>query len=165
MSGKYEIEKFNRKINFGLWQVKMRAILVGKQCVKALLGKSKKPDSLTEEQFDDMDEKALSLIQLSLSDEVLREVLKEDSAAGIWLRLEQLYMTKSISNRLLLMKRLEECKLKPGESLKRHLDEFDSLVMDLKNVDVEIQDEQLAIKVAMFFTFGVHALSRDSIVW
>ena len=84
MSGKYEIEKFNRKINFGLWQVKMRAILVGKQCVKALLGKEKKPASLTNEQFDDMDEMALSLIQLSLSDEVWREVLKEETTAGIW---------------------------------------------------------------------------------
>ena len=147
MSGKYEIEKFNRKINFGLWQVKMRAILVGKQCVKALLGKSKKLESMTEERFDEMDEKALSLIQLSLSDEVLREVLKEETAAGIWLKLESLYMTKSISNRLLLLKKLEECKLKSGESLKRHLDEFDSLVMDLKNVDVEIGDEQLAIKL------------------
>ncbi|GKC16877.1 zinc finger, CCHC-type containing protein [Tanacetum coccineum] len=39
-------------------------------------------------------------------DRVLREVTKETSAAGIWMKLSSLYMTKSLANRLYLKKKL-----------------------------------------------------------
>ncbi|RVW21953.1 Retrovirus-related Pol polyprotein from transposon TNT 1-94 [Vitis vinifera] len=45
-------------------------------------------------------EKAHSAIILSLGDTVLREVAKAKSAAEVWLKLESLYMTKSLANRL-----------------------------------------------------------------
>ena len=48
---------------------------------------------MKEEQWDEMDEKALSTIQLCLSREVLREVINEKSTASIWSKLESLYMT------------------------------------------------------------------------
>ena len=42
-------------------------------------------------------ERAHSAIILSLGDKVLREVAKEKSAADVWSKLENLYMTKSIA--------------------------------------------------------------------
>ncbi|GJW21503.1 retrovirus-related pol polyprotein from transposon TNT 1-94 [Tanacetum coccineum] len=39
---------------------------------------------------------------LCLDNKVLREVNKESSAAGVWLKLETLYMTKSLANKLYL---------------------------------------------------------------
>jgi hypothetical protein len=51
-------------------------------------------------------EKAHSAIQLYLSNEVLRKVVKENTASKLWLKLESLYMTKSLTNRLYLKKRL-----------------------------------------------------------
>ena len=65
---------------------------------KALEGKSKDPNSINDKQWEDLDEKALSLIQLSLSKKVLREVIRENSVGSLWLKLEFLYMTKSLSN-------------------------------------------------------------------
>ena len=53
-----------------------------------------------------MDEKALSAIQLCLSREVLREFINEKTAAGIWSKLESLYMTKSLANKLRLKEQL-----------------------------------------------------------
>ena len=52
------------------------------------------------------EEKAYSLIILSLSDEALYEVFEELAVVGLWFKLEKLFMTKSISNELLLKQRL-----------------------------------------------------------
>ena len=47
-----------------------------------------------------MVEKPYNVIILSLGDKVLRQVSKEKSATGVWSKLEGLYMTKSLVNRL-----------------------------------------------------------------
>ena len=66
MSTKFDIEKFDGKISFAIWRVQMQAILTQHGLKKALDGNSKKPSTMTDEQWDDMDEKALSVIQLCL---------------------------------------------------------------------------------------------------
>ncbi|GJW20938.1 retrovirus-related pol polyprotein from transposon TNT 1-94 [Tanacetum coccineum] len=58
-----------------------------------------------------LDEKAHSTILLSLSDEVLYEVADEETAAGVWKKLEKLYMTKSLTNKLLLKQRMVDVKM------------------------------------------------------
>nr|CAD1835542.1 unnamed protein product [Ananas comosus var. bracteatus] len=64
------------------------------------------PDSLTAEQKEEIDDKALTTIQLYLSDEILREILDEKITAGLRLKLESLYMTKSLTNKLYLKQHL-----------------------------------------------------------
>ena len=61
---------------------------------------------MSDEENDELMEKAHSAILLCLGNEVLHEVVEEDMAAKLWLRLESLYMTKSLTNRLYLKKRL-----------------------------------------------------------
>jgi hypothetical protein len=53
-----------------------------------------------------MIEKAASAIILCPGDKVLREVAKEKTGAEMWLRLEALYMTKSLVRKLFLKKQL-----------------------------------------------------------
>ena len=91
---KFDIEKFDRQVNFGLWKLKMKVILVQSGCHKALEGASKKPSGMTDDKWEEIDLKALSAIKLCLSNEVLREVAKETTAAGLWLKLKSLYMTR-----------------------------------------------------------------------
>ena len=45
-------------------------------------------------------EQAYSAILLSLGDEVPREIVDEETTAGLWLKLESQYMTTSLTNRL-----------------------------------------------------------------
>ena len=56
--------------------------------------------------MEEIDVKAKATITLCLSDEVLYNVLNEDTAAEMWNRLESLYMTKSLSNKLYMKKQL-----------------------------------------------------------
>ncbi|GJX75491.1 transposable element [Tanacetum coccineum] len=133
------VEKFNGKSNFSLWRVKVRALLK-QQGIWAPLAAD-----MSDAKFNSLDEKAHSTILLSLSDEVLYEVADEETAAGVWKKLEKLYMTKSLTNKLLLKQRLFSLRMKEGSTLKDHLDALNSILMDLKNVDVKIDDEDAAL--------------------
>ncbi|KAF7829260.1 putative rhamnogalacturonate lyase B isoform X3 [Senna tora] len=145
MAAKFEIEKFNGNNDFSLWHVKMRALLVQQGLLKALEGKEALPTELSNQEKDDLLERALSTILLSLADDVLREVADEKSAAGLWLKLETLYMTKSLTNRLYLKQRLYTLRMKEGTPIKDHLAELNKVIMDLKNTDVKLDDEDQAL--------------------
>ena len=75
------------------------------------------PKTLSEKKKNDILEKAQRAIILSLGDKALKEVSRETSAAAIWLKLEKLYMTKSLANRLYLKQRLYSFKMAEGKSI------------------------------------------------
>jgi hypothetical protein len=60
----------------------------------------------------EFDEKTHSAILLSLSDGVLREVAHEETVVRLWKKLENLYMKKSLTNRLYLKQQLYTLKMK-----------------------------------------------------
>src|ERR1043165_314994 len=142
---KFELEKFDGRNDLSLWRMKMRALLVHNGVVDALRGEDHISGDLTDKEKKEMLEKAHSSIILSLGDRVLREVLKETSAAGIWAKLETLYMTKSLANRLYLKKKLYTFQMSPGKTLDEHTDEFNKLILDLENIEVELDGEDQAI--------------------
>ena len=80
----------------------MLVVLTQNGLKKILAGKMTRPTTMAEEQWDEIDEKALSAIQLCLSREVLCEVINEKTTTDIWSKLESLYMIKSLANKLRL---------------------------------------------------------------
>jgi len=84
------VEKFDRSANFGMWQLKIEAILIQDGLDLALQGKEKMSDKMTDEEFAVIDKKKKTGIILNLSNEVLHEVAPESSAKGIWEKLKTL---------------------------------------------------------------------------
>ncbi|MBA0708996.1 hypothetical protein Golax_024069 [Gossypium laxum] len=62
-----------------------------------------------------------------------------------WDRLETLYMTKSLANRLVLKQRLYIFRMNESEHLRDHISQFITLLNDLKNVQAQINDEDQAM--------------------
>ena len=86
-STKFEIENFNGKNNFELWKLKMRDLLVQQGLQIALDEKRKRPLTMTEDEWEDPDSKALSTICLCLADDVLFNIIGETLATSVWNKL------------------------------------------------------------------------------
>jgi hypothetical protein len=56
--------------------------------------------------------------------------------------LEKVYMTKSLANKLRLKERLYTIRMAEGTSIQSHLNEFNSIIVDLESLDVKIDDEE-----------------------
>ena len=90
-----KVDKFTRRNSFSLWQIKMRALLKQQGLWAPLNKKSKDSESA---EMASLEEKAHSTILLCLADDIITEIAEEDIASGLWLKLESLYMTKSLTN-------------------------------------------------------------------
>ena len=111
---KFEVEKFYRLSNFLLWKMQVMALLVKEGLHKALQGKEKKPSSMGDEDWSDIDFRAKATIILCLSVEVLYNVMNKETTAALWCKLESLYMTKSLSNKFFMKKQLYSLRMKEG---------------------------------------------------
>ena len=100
MTTKFEVEKFDGKFNFLLWKMRATSLLVNEGTHKATLGIEKKPSKMEDDEWNDIYFRAKATIILFLSDEILYNVMNEEITADLWCRLESLYMTKSLSNKL-----------------------------------------------------------------
>eukprot|EP00253_Pinus_taeda_P028922 PITA_28922 len=150
-SARFEIEKFNGKNNFEIWKVKMHDLLVQHGVAKALLGKSKQPYNITDNEWAEMDERAISAIRLCLADDVLFNIVSETTAAGLWMKLEKLYKTKSLTNRILLKRQLYGLRMKEGTSIADHLNAFNTLLVKLQSIEIKIPSEDKAITLLCLF--------------
>ncbi|KAG8498862.1 hypothetical protein CXB51_005663 [Gossypium anomalum] len=74
-----------------------------------------------------------------------KEVLIEKTSSALWKMLETLYATKSLANRLLLKQRFFTFRMNKGKLLRDHISQFITLLNDLKNVEVDIDDEDQAM--------------------
>ncbi|ESW05984.1 hypothetical protein PHAVU_010G009700 [Phaseolus vulgaris] len=78
----------------------MHAFLIQQGLLEALEEESKLHRTMAEKDRTALLEKAHSAIVFSLDDKVLRQVSKEKTTAGLWKKLESLYMKKSLVNYL-----------------------------------------------------------------
>ncbi|GKC51329.1 hypothetical protein Tco_1074074 [Tanacetum coccineum] len=144
---KFDVKKFDGSNDFGLWRVKMRCLLIQHGWEAALdpfPGTMMDADKTAALKMD-VYKKAHSALLLCLDNKVLREVNKEDSAASVRLKLKTLYMTKSLANKLYLKKKLFTFYMDSGKKLSEHINEFNKLIGDLANIDIDIDDEDQAL--------------------
>nr|GEU79185.1 retrovirus-related Pol polyprotein from transposon TNT 1-94 [Tanacetum cinerariifolium] len=139
---KFDIKKFDETGDFRLWRVKMRALLIQHGCEAAL---EVLPADMEARTKAELNKKAHSAVILCLGNKVLREVIGETTAAGVWLKLETLYMTKSLANKLYLKKKLYTFYMPAGRKISEHIDEFNKIVLELANIEVKFKDEDLAL--------------------
>jgi hypothetical protein len=129
MNSRFEVEKFNGKNNFELWKLKVWDLLVQQGLHKALDGNT--PMSMTYDHWEDIDARALNTIQLCLPDNVLFNIVGEETITDLWSRMESLYMTKSLTNQIYLKRKLYSLWLKEGTKIADHLNVFSTYASEL----------------------------------
>jgi len=84
--------------------MRVTSLLVKEGTHNVLLGIEKKPSKMEDNECNDINFRAKATIILCLSDKVLYNMINEETTASLWCRLESLYMTKSLSNKLFMKK-------------------------------------------------------------
>ncbi|MBA0620858.1 hypothetical protein Godav_006526, partial [Gossypium davidsonii] len=69
----------------------------------------------------------------------------EKTSFALWKRLETFYATKSLANCLVLKQRIFMFFMNKCELLRDYISQFITLLNDLKNVEVQIDDEDQAM--------------------
>jgi hypothetical protein len=137
--------KFDGTRNFGLWQRRVKDLLVHQGLVKALYGKTKKLEKMIDDIWEEQDMKAVSTIWLLLANEIMYDVMEENSTAGIWLNLEKSYMSKSLTNKLHLKQKLYGLKMTESADLRQHINTFKQIITDMLRIDIKFEDEDKAM--------------------
>ena len=96
-----EINKFDGKSNFSLWQARVKDVLIQQGLIDALLC-DEKLTTLEVLDWKWLQMQTVSTIRMYLADEVVIHVLSETFTTVLWLKLEELYMAKSLTNTLFL---------------------------------------------------------------
>ncbi|PRQ27111.1 putative RNA-directed DNA polymerase [Rosa chinensis] len=142
----WEVEKFNGKNNFKMWQVEVCDVLAVEGLVEALDGK---PSYMKQAEWKVLDQKACSILRFYMSKKVKQKVMAAKSAKEILEKLGKIYLNNSFNERILKM---QLYKLRMDErttSMQEHVDEFNRRVWELSGYDVEFSDEdKVAILLA-----------------
>jgi len=86
-------------------------------------------------------------------------VIDEERTKELWSRLETLYMTKNLSDKLYLKKQLYGLCMNERTTVLEHLKFFNKVISELLPVDVKIDEEEKAL-----ILLSSLALSYDHIV-
>jgi len=125
---KFEVEKFSGKNSFVLWNLNMQDLLVQQGLQKALAGKSKKPANMKDEDWEDLDARALNTICLCLTNVVLFNITEDKTTSSLSTKLESLYMTKNLSNIIFLKRKLYNLQMKEGTKIVDNLNVFNTRI-------------------------------------
>ena len=80
---KFEVEKFDGMSNFLLWKMRVTLSLVKDGTHKALLDIEKKSSKMGDDEWNDINFRAKTKIILCLSDEVLYNLMNEETTATL----------------------------------------------------------------------------------
>ncbi|GFZ13815.1 thioesterase superfamily protein [Actinidia rufa] len=131
--------------NYAIWKPRMEDILFCKDLHDPLENKGEKPEAKTDEEWRKMNRKTIGLIRQCIGHEVFHHVAQETSAYDLWIKLEEMYQSKTSQNKALLMRRLVNLKLQRETTVAEHTSEFQSLVNQLTSVDLQFDDEMQAL--------------------
>ena len=125
--GKFQIERFDGKWDFGLWKFKMMTQLEIQGLLSVLLeeaesiskgGKSEEGEDVKKDlKKAERDLRVRSMFSTCLSDVILRKIMNEPSALGMRKALERDSQTKSLLNRIYLKKKFSCFKMDEDKAM------------------------------------------------
>lgn len=110
-------------------------------------GKAKKLTTISDEEWDILDGKALGSIQLCLASSVAFNITEAKTTVDLMATLAKLYEKPSASNKVFLMKHLFNLKMSEGGSIAEHLNEFNTITSQLSSVKITFAKEVRALLI------------------
>ncbi|KHN26496.1 Retrovirus-related Pol polyprotein from transposon TNT 1-94, partial [Glycine soja] len=140
--GKVKIEKFDGR-DFSFWKMQIEDYLYQKKLYQPLSGV--KPEDMKQEEWNLLDRQALGVIRLTLAKNVAFNIVNEKTTAGLMKALSDMYEKPSAANKVYLMRRLFNLKMREGISVTDHINEFNTILAQLESVQIKFEDEVKAL--------------------
>ena len=102
---------------------------------------SKCPTTLTSLQRSEMKKSAYNTLYLYLANNILWEVDDLEDPFEIWKMLDDLYLTKTLPNKIYLLKRIFAFKMDSSKVLQDNINIFNKLILDLTNCKIKFLNE------------------------
>ena len=123
----------------------MEDILILKDQYFPIEGATSKPSSMTNEEWNKFDRKAIATIRQYVAKNVYFNVAGEKTTVELWKKLHDLYEKNTTSNKVFLMKKLYNLKMKEGASVVENLNEFNTITSQLASIKIVLDDEIISI--------------------
>ncbi|CAM8970979.1 unnamed protein product [Rhodiola kirilowii] len=137
------LKPFDGQIDFAMWLMRMEGILVKEKCWRAVSEEWLSPTS--DQAKRDLKQLALAEIMMRLTDDVARPLMKIKDPKELWDTLKATYQTKSLPNRIFLLKKLFTFKMDLSLSIQENLDIFLRINQDLERCEDAIKEEHQAV--------------------
>ena len=131
--------------------MQMEDYLYQKDLWKPLEGKAKNQGSMSNDEWDLLDRKALRSIQLCLAPSVTFNITKSKTIEDLIKTLATLYEKPSTSKKVFLMKCLFNMKMVEGGSVTDHLNEFSTITIQLSSMGINFDEEIRALLILCSF--------------
>ncbi|GJU99346.1 retrovirus-related pol polyprotein from transposon TNT 1-94, partial [Tanacetum coccineum] len=106
---------------------------------------TKRSGGMKAEDWTLLDRQALGVVRLSLAKNVAYNIVKEKTTYSLIKALSNMYKKPSASNKVFLIRQLVNTKMKEGDSVANHVNEFNSILSRLMSVAIKLDDEVQAL--------------------
>ena len=127
--------------NYQSWKFKVRMLLIREGTWKCV--QEGAPDELNDE-WVEKDEKAQSTISLTVSDNQIVHISSCTTAKGMWDELQKVHERTNLTNKLYLMRKLYQSKLKPEQDMQEYIRCTLEVVDRLRGIGEDIRDFHVA---------------------
>ncbi|KAJ9557676.1 hypothetical protein OSB04_012290 [Centaurea solstitialis] len=138
--------------DFSKWQFTTSATLWKNGVHPVVFAKDEFDPNMSDLKAIEMEVWAFTTLQMAMGENAISEIVSEKTALGIWSKLENLYLKKTLTNRLLLMRSCLFFKMKEGATIKSHMTEFEDIVMKLKATDVLLGKDEEALAMILLYS-------------
>ena len=121
-AAKFQIPLFDGRMNFSVWRSTVEDLLVQQGIHNAL--EISKPTSMDKEKRVAMKKKAASTIRLAIAPKIKYNYLKETDPGMFFEKLQAVYASKSLTNKLCLRWELYQLMKEDDTSMQHHINTF-----------------------------------------
>ncbi|KAJ0090120.1 hypothetical protein Patl1_14358 [Pistacia atlantica] len=104
-----------------------------------------KPKKMSDEDWTLLDRQVLGVIQLTLTKNEASNVVKEITTTWLMKILSDMYEKPSANNKVHLMKKLFNLKMREGASVAEHMNDFNTIINQLSPEKIDFDEEVCAI--------------------
>ena len=130
--------------NNSLWKSIMEDLLICKDLYDPIEGDNGKSSDTLDADWKKLKKKTLGAIRQWVDINLYNHVAKQTDPHTLWKNLENMYKTKNAQEKIFLMLKLMNLKLKEGQSIVEHLNDFEGMIAQLSVVSLFLDDETRA---------------------